>query len=113
MNYFWDMNNFGYNYPPENAEKIISLANKMIGEYAEYHDIEETTNYSSALWDNYCTNTEAWDIVANGLYDSAVQLMDDEIREQLHIDLSPCSDVEFLIAYMKAHENKYGIQFVV
>lgn len=53
------------------------------------------------------------DIINAGLYQAAVELMDDEIREQLHSDLAPCSDLEFLEAYMKAHEEKYGIPFVV
>ena len=53
------------------------------------------------------------DIINAGLYQAAVELMDDEIREQLHSDLAPCSDLEFLESYMKAHEEKYGIPFVV
>lgn len=39
---------------------------------------------------------------------AAVQLMDDEIREQLHEDLAPCTDQEFFTAYEKAHAAKYG-----
>ena len=41
-------------------------------------------------------------------YDVAVQLMDDDIREELHADLSPCSEQEFFTAYEKAHEEKFG-----
>lgn len=41
-------------------------------------------------------------------FESAVQLMDDEIREKLHFDLAPCTDQEFFTAYEKAHEEKYG-----
>ena len=40
-------------------------------------------------------------------FESAVQLMDDEIREKLHFDLAPCTDQEFFTAYEKAHEEKY------
>jgi len=55
----------------------------------------------------------AQDIINAGLYQAAVELMDDEIREQLHLDLAPCSDLEFLEAYMKAHEEKYNSPFIV
>lgn len=41
-------------------------------------------------------------------FDAAVALMDDEICEELHNLLAPCSDQEFFSAYEKAHEKKYG-----
>lgn len=41
-------------------------------------------------------------------YDAAVQLMDDEIREELHAQLAPCTDQEFFTAYEAAHEEKFG-----
>lgn len=41
-------------------------------------------------------------------YEVAVELMDDELREELHMDLSPCTDQEFFTAYEKAHAEKYG-----
>lgn len=55
----------------------------------------------------------AKEIVENNLYDAAVQLMDDEIREAVHSDIAPCTEEEFLIEYMKRHEEKYGIGFIV
>ena len=55
----------------------------------------------------------AHEIIEAGLYSAAVNLMDDEIREELHSELAPCSDEEFLEAYMEAHERKYGIPFVM
>lgn len=41
-------------------------------------------------------------------YEAAVELMDDELREELHMDLAPCTDQEFFTAYEKAHAEKYG-----
>ena len=55
----------------------------------------------------------AKEIIENGYFDAAVALMDDDIREELHRELAPCTDQEFLEAYMKRHEEKYGIVFVV
>ena len=39
--------------------------------------------------------------------------MDDEIREDLHRELAPCSDLEFLEAYMQRHFEKYGEDFAI
>lgn len=40
-------------------------------------------------------------------YDAAVALMDDDIREELHEALSPCTDQEFFDEYCKAHLEKF------
>jgi len=40
--------------------------------------------------------------------DAAVNLMDDEIREDLHNKMAPCTDQEFMDAYVEAHAAKYG-----
>ena len=52
-------------------------------------------------------------IIENGYYDAAVNLMDDEIREELHMQMCPCSDLEFLEAYMQRHEEKYSEEFEI
>ena len=41
------------------------------------------------------------EIIEHGDYDIAVQLMDDELREDIHIDLAPCTKEEFLREYIK------------
>ena len=41
-------------------------------------------------------------------YEAAVNLMDDDIREELHMQLAPCTDQQFFDAYAKAHEQKFG-----
>ena len=46
-------------------------------------------------------------------YDVAVALMDDDLREELHLDLAPCTEQEFLDAYAEAHKAKYGEEFHV
>lgn len=52
-------------------------------------------------------------IIENGFYNAAVELMDDEIREKLNSELAPCTDLEFLKAYMEAHEAKYKEEFKI
>lgn len=46
-------------------------------------------------------------------FDAAVMLMDDDLREQLHSELAPCTDQEFMDAYVKAHRDKYNDDFSV
>lgn len=46
-------------------------------------------------------------------FEIAVQLMDDEIREELHSELAPCTDEEFLRAYEARHLEKYGEEFTI
>lgn len=44
-------------------------------------------------------------------FDSAVNLMDEDIREHLHTKLAPCTDQEFLDAYVVAHAEKFEGEF--
>lgn len=56
---------------------------------------------------------EAKEIIDNGNYDAAVNLMDDDIREELHRELAPCTDIEFLVAYFEAHYERFGDVFEI
>lgn len=46
-------------------------------------------------------------------FDQAVMLMDEDIREDLHAKIAPCSNEEFLRAYEKAHFEKYNEVFTI
>lgn len=39
---------------------------------------------------------------------SAIEYMDDEIRERLHDELAPCTEQEFFTAYENEHEKFFG-----
>lgn len=52
-------------------------------------------------------------VIENGCYDAAVELMDEELREEVHEECSPCTEEEFLSAYMEAHHRKYGVDFII
>lgn len=41
-------------------------------------------------------------------FDAAVNLMDDDIREELHAKMAPCTEQEFLDAYIQAHAEKFA-----
>lgn len=53
----------------------------------------------------YVTNQNGTEIYWN----VAVEMMDDEIREELARELPPCTEQEFFAAYEKAHAEKYGV----
>ena len=44
-------------------------------------------------------------------FETLVNLMDDEIREKIHREIAPCTEQEFINAYIKEHEKKYDEKF--
>lgn len=46
-------------------------------------------------------------------YSVVVHYMDNDIREELHSKLSPCTAQEFTDAYISAHAEKYGEDFTI
>ena len=47
-------------------------------------------------------------------FDACVNMMDDEIREKLHMDMvGECTEQEFLNRYCEAHAEKYGEEFCI
>lgn len=47
-------------------------------------------------------------------FDTCVVLMDDEICEELNFEMAPCTEQEFLDAYVQRHAEKYdGEQFQI
>ena len=49
----------------------------------------------------YITAREAMpEIAANNLWDTIANLMDDDTREAVHSEIAPCTEVEFLAAYL-------------
>lgn len=50
----------------------------------------------------YITAQEATpEIAANNLWDAIVNVMDDDIREAVHAAIAPCTESEFLAAYLE------------
>ena len=51
-------------------------------------------------------------IILNGFevdFDACVNLMDDDIREELHMEMAgECTEQEFFTAYEAAHAEKFG-----
>lgn len=46
-------------------------------------------------------------------WSSAVNLMDDDIYAELHMELAPCDEQIFFSEYEKRHQEKFGEDFIV
>ena len=58
------------------------------------------------------TAMEVKDYYGNDVnFEAAANLMDDELREELHMELAPCSEQEFFDAYAEAHMKKFNEEF--
>lgn len=47
-----------------------------------------------------------WDVEIE--YNAAEHLMDDDLREEIHRDIAPCTEQEFFDEYARRHEEKFG-----
>lgn len=68
--YYWDLESWGADHPPVNADEIIDEANRLIDEYAEAHG-EDTAefsdrlwNYSARLWEDFCMTGSVGNVAA-------------------------------------------------
>lgn len=66
----------------------------------------------------YITNREEikMKVILNGCevdFDVCVNMMDDDLRENLHSEIAPCSEQEFLDAYCFIHRNTFDEDFVI
>ena len=53
----------------------------------------------------------ALEMIKKAPWEAIVNMMDDEIREQVHSELSPCTEVEFLARYLELAPEFAGTQF--
>lgn len=97
----------------EDESSKAGIFKKAMKEFIHNNPKSKTEDKKMKTYENTNVSDEAQAIVDNGLYNAAVELMDDEIREELHNLLAPCSDAEFLSAYMEAHRAKYGEDFTI
>ena len=44
-------------------------------------------------------------------FEAAVNMMDDDLREELHAELAPCTEQEFFKTYAARHAEKFGEDF--
>lgn len=64
---YWSIESWGSDYPPVNADEIISAANRVINRFAvehPYYTQDELRDYSNYLWENFCIYGEIDGVVA-------------------------------------------------
>lgn len=60
-------------------------------------------------YNSYAIESSLW---AWRYFQACIHLMNDELREQVHNELAPCTDREFLERYSDLHFNKFNEHFV-
>lgn len=63
-NHYWDNNIWGTEYPPVNADEIISAANDLIDAYIAENGDDEACEYSDQLWTIFCCTGAIGDVIA-------------------------------------------------
>ena len=114
--YYWTLESWGADYPPKNADEIINAANELLDAYAENHSENDFEVFRYSLWERYCSTGNLDTVIFGGepiRFSAAVALMNDDLREEIHADLAPCSDQEFFDEYCKRHLEKFGDPFCV
>ena len=46
-------------------------------------------------------------------FEACVIQMDDDLREEIHEDMAPCGEQEFLDEYVRRHVEKFGEEFAI
>ncbi len=95
------------------AEEITAGDDGMVAAAYRLMDGVEIHVHKDGHDDYMVVRDSSYNLVVNPYgritdYDAAVNLMDDEIREELHMEIAPCTDQEFFDAYCEAHESKFG-----
>lgn len=84
------------------AETDFAIMHEVFGQMKSAEEVEEFVkeNYSDGLvYNEYGVEID---------YEMAVNMMDDDLREEIHGKLAPCTDQEFFDEYAKRHEEKFG-----
>lgn len=87
-----------------------ALSNHDKKSYDEFF-VLETINPDEDAENHYDGNIVKDIKAISKMLEAAVVLMDDELREEIHMDIAPCTDEEFLEEYKKRHLEKFGEEF--
>lgn len=95
------------------ADNLEEMATKRVHEMYEAlkEIVRECVQIVSVWAENECEDEQTNRVQTS--WDAIAELMDDEIREQVHAELAPCTEEEFFARYCELHEQKYGEEFVV
>ena len=86
---------------------IDDLVDTLAFEYGESRELSDAIEFAIRA-----AEREDEEFLKLGM-DTLVNYMDDELREQVHRELAPCTDKEFLVRYMELHREKFDEEFDV
>lgn len=86
---------------------------KALGMEAVRRDTSKQALVIEALINLFADNEQVATMLERFDWETIVHYMDDEIREILHNHLDPCTDLEFVRAYLHLHRAKFGSEFEI
>lgn len=102
-----------FRLPKTLIEKVDKVSNGNRSEYIRKAVTEKLEKKGNEMKD-ITTATNVINQYGKALnFAAAVNLMDDDIREQLHNELAPCTNQVFFDAYVNAHAEKFGEDWVL
>lgn len=74
--------------------------------------IDDIDDFDGILQRHAIPEDKALDLDGNVIdFEAACNVMDCDLREEISMELAPCSNQTFLVAYAEAHERKFGEEF--
>ena len=103
-------------YKELREREVVTFWNELSEEERkEWGSFEEFRQKEFGIWpdgDFEYIGKKVEELLELGM-DVLVNYMDDELREQVHRELAPCTDEEFLVRYMELHREKFDEEFDV
>lgn len=96
---------------PVGIEDVAEVAENVVGELdgVSVRDFVQAAEQAQVRLEHFLVVKNDYGVEVD--YDTAVSLMDNDIREDLHRKLVPCSNQEFFDAYCAEHRKKFGEEF--
>ena len=91
--------------PPDAYDQLANLCGV---DYTEEDSLERLMDRCAAALEQQASQYVQDEDGRTVDYAAAVELMDDDLREQMHMEMAPCTNQEFYDAYVKAHATKYN-----
>jgi hypothetical protein len=100
-------------YVTSKADALEDIQNMEDEAWGDGEVIEAEYAFNEEGEQEYPYYEEAVKILNNAQWkmEPIAELMDDEIREILHNEITPCSDLLFLEIYLEQHKKKHGVEF--
>lgn len=100
-----------YKLPPLTVKQIDEISNRTGDSYTT--TIIRAVDRLHQQEINMDRKQQAAKMLDSFDFETIVNYMDDGVREQVHAELAPTTEAEFLQRYMELHKAKFGQDFIV